>query len=495
MNLSPPGADLATPMPADATPPKRPTQTGREAYLGALPALLASGQSRSFGQGLDWDASRVPVKVVIELPFWLMVDDTDLQVKADGCIFGVEVRSSLGQLHLGGTYYDSWASVVYVGPRKEPDQHSEAIRACFAEGEAVTWRKSKTVLRIRSACKGSVLEPPADGSMPVVGREKAEFLKAFVKGHLPVVNAVIRAYRAETYDYFAFEVSPYDVPVCFVEGQGTAVRVPLFAYVDWDEKPLVFESLQDVFKPSQSSPEVYRLTTPAELAQALHYSPTAGELELLDALNRIERGDYSAAIRRVTTAIEVVLEDALRVELSKKHPAAVVEAKLQASQNDFNGRLRQWEKLSSRRLSPVLASELGRIREKRHKIVHEGLRIEYSQRGVARRTVDAGRWIYNWIENEPLRLQRREGRIGKRSLGRDLAAFEARIGPSGVDVLRPPVGRRLRMTDAGGRTISADVSARARGLRAKRSCAIRTACEVQAAALCTRISFAISSIA
>lgn len=41
-----------------------------------------------------------------------------------------------------------------------------------------------------------------------------------------------------------------------------------------------------------------------------------GELELMDALNLMQRGDYSGAVRRVTTAIEVAVEAAVEQDVS-----------------------------------------------------------------------------------------------------------------------------------------------------------------------------------
>jgi hypothetical protein len=52
----------------------------------------------------------------------------------------------------------------------------------------------------------------------------------------------------------------------------------------------------------------YELVDGARVQEHLLIVETPGELELLDAVNLMERGDYSGAVRRVTTAIEVVVE-------------------------------------------------------------------------------------------------------------------------------------------------------------------------------------------
>jgi hypothetical protein len=186
-----------------------------------------------------------------------------------------------------------------------------------------------------------------------------------------------------------------------------------------------------------SKGERYKLIDVAELQSAMSIEPSAGEYELLDALNFMERGDYSDAVRRLTTAIEVQLESVLRQELLKLHPVAEVEKKLKASENDFPGRLRQYERLSKRKLSAVLWKELETTRTIRHSIVHNAYRIPFSQSQQTKEAIDTGRWIFNWLENQSTRADVRERRIAKRSLGSYFSLFSTEITPAGVIVHKP----------------------------------------------------------
>ena len=77
-----------------------------------------------------------------------------------------------------------------------------------------------------------------------------------------------------------------------------------------DVKPVIVDS--------SGSSETYKLIDPKELQEAMNLNPSAGEYELLDALNFVERGDYSGSVRRITTAIEAQLEFVLGQELFKK---------------------------------------------------------------------------------------------------------------------------------------------------------------------------------
>jgi hypothetical protein len=207
-------------------------------------------------------------------------------------------------------------------------------------------------------------------------------------------------------------------------------RVGLLPYADWDYKPLI--------GPSEGQPEEYRLTEPSALQASMSVGASAGELELLDAINLMERGDYSGAVRRITTAIEVVLESVLREELRQRCSKAEVANKLRASQTDFPGRLRQYQKLSRRRMSKQLSQDLETTRTTRQKIVHEGTRISYAERGRAQRSVDTGRWIFNWLENQPDRAERREKKPAIRSLGRHFSIYKAEITSDGVVAYKPP---------------------------------------------------------
>jgi len=232
-----------------------------------------------------------------------------------------------------------------------------------------------------------------------------------------------------TYDYFPYEISPWNVPTWFIETEGGFTRVGLLPYADWDYKPLI--------GPSEGQPEVYKLIDPTALQAAMSAEANAGELELLDAINLMERGDYSGAVRRITTAIEAVLETVLHDELRKRYSEAEVANRLQASRNDFPGRLRQYQKLSRRSISKENSQDLETTRTMRHSIVHEGTRISYAQRGRAQRSVDTGRWIFNWLENQPERAERREKNLSLRSLGRHYSIYEAEITSDGVVVYKP----------------------------------------------------------
>jgi len=204
--------------------------------------------------------------------------------------------------------------------------------------------------------------------------------------------------------------------------------IPLLPYAEWDHKPVIVSA--------EGTRQTYTLTTPDELQTAVAYEPSAGELELADAQSLMVRGDYPGAIRKITTAIEVALEAALAAALTKTLSPTEVEDRLRKSANDVPGRLRQYCKLAARSLPVDLDHELKRTRGLRHEIVHAGRRLTFDEVGEAQRSVDTGRWIFNWFENQPDRMRRRETTLAKRSLGKmRQPLFPTRITHDGIEVL------------------------------------------------------------
>jgi hypothetical protein len=81
----------------------------------------------------------------------------------------------------------------------------------------------------------------------------------------------------------------------------------------------------------------YELVDGARVQEHLLIVETPGELELLDAVNLMERGDYSGAVRRVTTAIEVVVEAVVGKEIERAEGNAVATNFLNATRMNFKG--------------------------------------------------------------------------------------------------------------------------------------------------------------
>jgi hypothetical protein len=271
------------------------------------------------------------------------------------------------------------------------------------------------------------------------------YLSELCKAHIPVVNELVRGYRLATYDYFPYEVSPWDVPYWQIEHNGGSVSSCLVPYRDWDFKPRIFTD-RDLVKRMMLGQQIdpasipYKLIDESNLQDAMSLVSGPGELELLDALNFMERGGYSDAVRRITTALEVIVESEAGKVVEKAEGEKKAASFLKATESNFRRRVDKYEQFSGRTLSAVLKSRMYATRQLRHRIVHAGHRIGPSDLGQAQRAVDTGRWIYNWFENDKARREVREKKIAFRSLGRDIMTgiFPAVIIPDGVVLSKSP---------------------------------------------------------
>jgi hypothetical protein len=72
------------------------------------------------------------------------------------------------------------------------------------------------------------------------------YLESLCEAHIPILNQLLRRYRLLTYDYFAYEVSAWDVPIWHVRGAPSGhVSVPLFTYASLSSRPKIYKHLFD----------------------------------------------------------------------------------------------------------------------------------------------------------------------------------------------------------------------------------------------------------
>ena len=385
------------------------------------------------GDRLDWEAAWVDVSVCVELPFWLFFDNIVVALPYNEHQFSVAVHDNYWELSFGQTT-DSRRSVIHRGPFKRDEELSSALREIIARNPRIerTWRKCKSYLKIQTRCNEDAWVAAGEEEGPRQ-REGLLYLSELSRAHIPVVNALVIAYRLATYDYFAFQVTPWDVPHWSIVRNGESHSCDLFAYKGWDYKPLNFGKWK-----GSDSPTVHKLIEGSDLQTKVLDAPAAGELELINALNLMERGDYSGAVRRVTTSIEVLLEELCRQAMESTEGATAAEKFLRKTRTRFDIRLKTYQELTKRNMSPTFITCLKDIRNLRHEVVHGGLRIDTNSKGQAQKAVDTGRWIFNWLEDKEARRSVREGRIALRSLGRDITSgvFEPRITSDGVVLSR-----------------------------------------------------------
>ena len=385
-----------------------------------------------FGNGIDWSSPLVETHLYVELPFWLMMPAGPVVVKWRGTAFTMNICPQWMEVFVGHIT-DSRASCVHEGPLRPDYKPPAEIAATLEQGHMTSLsRPCKTVLSLTARAHTDAFRKRTDAEPPRARAEQQAYRASLCVAHLPIINELIQRYRLVTYDYFAYEVSAWDVPVWYLKHADCVYRAVLLPYKSWDGKPTTIEDGDSDDAPPKLRP--FQWTTSAELNAASSADATPGEFDLLDAHSLMERGDYTGAVRRTVTAIEAVLEWALLGELQKKCSTAEAETRLQCTANDFPGRLRQWRKLAKPTISQREFDEFEKTRTIRHEIVHRGKRLVHDDRFLAERTVDTGRWLYNKIEAKPDRAMLRGKGIALKSDGRAglEPRFPATLGADGI---------------------------------------------------------------
>jgi hypothetical protein len=402
-----------------------------------------SGLSDSFvfGEGIDWSSPLRDTYLFVELPFWLMTPTGRVDVQWSGIAFSIEVCSPWTEV-FAWEFTDSRASCISQGgSRYEP---SEDIAEAIAHAEATAQqqiplmqRQCKTVLRLKTRAHNDAFRERTDAEPPRAKLEQEAYWASLCDAHLPVVNELIQRYRLVTYDYFAYEVSAWDVPVWYIRPETAGGhRVVLMPYKGWDQKPCVVEGMDSANKPKT---RVFEWSPLGDLTAASSQDATPGEFDLLDARSLMERGNYTGAVRRTVTAIEAVLAWALLGELAKKYDSAEAALQLQKTDTDFPGRWRQWRKLANSQTGQGEFDRFQKTRDIRHEIVHRGRRLTHLDRFVAQQAVDTGRWLYSKIEGKPHRaaLRTKSDKNPLKSAGRMAMAirFPAILNADGITLI------------------------------------------------------------
>jgi hypothetical protein len=405
---------------------------GNETMLGRMEILLVSP---SFNSLVKWDSELVDVSLYVELPYWLLAEPCSLVVDYSDHDFRVDICEEDIEI-FAGRFTDSRLTCVYRGPRKAGGwSPSPEIRELMdRDGLAAIERRCKTVLRFHAKALATAFDPIPDTAIPAVKTARDAYFSALCEGYIPVLNEIIQRYRLATYDQFAYELSAWDVPIWYARLESDGVRVVLHPYKEWDVKPIVVGRTKP--GPQTADRAVISYVTSDGLQYARSSANTPGEFDLMDSLSLVERGNYTDAIRRVFTAIEAVVEWALRGELIKLHGESITEEKLAASKNDAPGRLRQLKKLrGSNRIPDALADNFEGIRDIRNDIVHRSRRVTHSERDLTLRCVRIGLWLFNKIEEDPTREKIRNGDVPRSMARVSLAVrFPSRITQDGVTV-------------------------------------------------------------
>ena len=233
-----------------------------------------------------------------------MVDDCVSRIRMGSSDVIALVDNNYRKLHCP-LVSNSGLSVIWQGPKSESPKLTPELERAAREHGAL-FKNCRTVIRMRAHIHSDVWDAYSEEAERSTTRRRVDasiYLSSLCEGHITAINKLIQRYRLESYDYFPYEVAPWDVPIWTVEARGRFETLHLLEYLTWDDRPLLGPSGHRLrHLPSSTLQEIDTLTV------------TPGELELLDALSFMGRGDYTGAVRRACTAIEAVIEEALRTE-------------------------------------------------------------------------------------------------------------------------------------------------------------------------------------
>jgi hypothetical protein len=339
------------------------------------------------------------VQLYIELPFFLMMAGDTFQVRHGEATLNVEVVHDCVELQLNYTQLKNHGSAIFVAKpgETEPGYVQDAI---YNSRNGHSARHHRTTLIITTSVHRDVLvayseRPPRRGHASL-------YLAALMVGHLPVVNRLIGAYRRAAHDPFAMEVTDATAPIGFLRHGDRFLRISAVPYYDM-EKPCVHQP-DGRIQPLQ-------FATTDECREKLADDETPGEPDLLDAWAYFFAGRFGDAIRSLVSAIEVLLESLITWELRNRGKSDEdIRNALMATATRFQTRLDEYLALSKRTLpDPILSwfpeltgvylrNELTMTRRMRHRIVHEGHRLDPQMYGTMLRAVETMTWLYSWME-------------------------------------------------------------------------------------------------
>lgn len=358
-----------------------------------------------------WKGKLVDCLLTVELPFRLMLPDGEIEITYGDCTKTATIRSDFQEISHGPYFLNSHANVASIGP--SASVCALDLKSLVPNNMPVFRAMRTTVLFNASAmadafvaCSPSTPLNSSDLSQMRRLSRSTQYFDSLAFSHIPFVNSLITAYRSASFDPCAFEVTEWDVPVWYVEDGTHLVRVGLMPYWDSDE-PFADSS----FESREEAPsKPFHAATLDEIKLQLAKGVTPGKHELLDALSLSYRGRYGDAVRSVVTSIEVSLESRLQKLLQSKGMSDEnVKIRLDETRNSFFDRMNEYERLSQRRIpGPILSiipyingvrlrGELDSVRKLRHKIVHEGIRVDVHERGPMLRAIETMTWLFEWL--------------------------------------------------------------------------------------------------
>ena len=351
-----------------------------------------------------WKSAVIDAELIVELPFWMLIEDGEIEVDYGKTKLTVRVDQNFLAVYDGPVFLGSQTNICWIG-------HQEQLpKDGLGEGvPCPVYRELKTVLIVPVRIREGIVETlssrreiEASDHPKVRQYNRAnQYADTLAFAHLPALNNLIAKYRSSSHDPFAFEITEFDVPSWFLRTPNGFCHFIVMPYWANDTPPSYN---------SEGTSKPFVAADAKALSAVSIARLTPGQRELLDAVSYMFRGRYNEAIRYSVTAIEVLVEEQLRLLYAKDGLSQPeVDQKLIDNQLKFHERVDDYERLSGKRLPGPrthfiyylngvrLREELASVRQLRHAIVHRGKRISLFERGIARRCVETMTWLYQSI--------------------------------------------------------------------------------------------------
>lgn len=358
---------------------------------------------------LKWDGELIDARLYVELPFWLLMDEAQFSISFMGATVRAWLHhnfSSLSELR----FLDSGANLHYLGPLDELTKTPPPKKMKYPVHRSQRSTIGFEVKILKEALSVTNAVPPDDTADNSIKRSYTrrqnrthQYFRSLAAAHIPFLNRLIASYRCVSRDPFAYEVSEWDVPIWWVKNGVELIRCGLLPYKDQDAYPSLISF------PTGERTSVIVASHDAIQKQLGEPIPP-GKMELLDAKSLLFRGSFGDAVRSAVTAIEVAVEHQLRrLYAQRGFTDEESTRRLEDTKASFHERIAEYEQLSQRRLpGPMvhglphlnglrLRDELEWVRWLRHRIVHEGHRVDFFSRGMTTRAIETMTWLFNWM--------------------------------------------------------------------------------------------------
>lgn len=420
-----------------------------EAEIGPIPNAMWPGSL------IDWNSELVAVELTVELPFWLLIPSGTINLTIDDYMILAGIVNTGIEVSLGN-HQSINQEIEFLGSMEDVAKATISL-ALLTRGARS--RLTKTLVTFNPTVHSSPVETLKSGKHPII--QAVKYFQSLAVAHLGFLNLLINSYRRLSSDPFATEVSAWDLPVWHLSVDGFKSNIILFPYVGFETHPYVgkMPTFKGPAKPSKGPPFI--AATLEQIETISHLDLIPGEVEILDGWSLYYRGRHAASITSFVTAIEVLLEARLKEVMRTLGVSPEnVENSLITTRNQFMRRLDDFCYLTNSRVPgpylhvlPTLngvrlREELKQTRDQRHKILHEGQRLDRDLQRPMMRVAETMTWLFNWLAQVggANRGVKRPSNIYE--MVREGWLFDFRLEATGVRLL-PDVAGMVESEDSG----------------------------------------------